>query len=406
MRRFFLLVALVLMTVGSVRSAAACGGLFCTTTPVDQAVERIIFALDSANEEITAYVQINYTGNSDSFAWVVPVPNNPKVDVADVASFTELSNLTRVNFNFPPPPSCDARNGRLMSVGSALDGHSSGGFPIEAEPTIDVYQQSSVGPYDFAVIGGENPSELVRWLRDNGYRITTDMEPLIKVYTDEGMLFLAMKLSGGNNVQDIQPVKMRYKASQPMIPIRLTAVAANPNMGILVWIFADEPMKPANMKALPIDPNQIALTSFSSNNYNTVRGDAIDTVAGHGFVTEYMQATTKLLADDPELVALKTNYRYITRLYTEMSPDEMTLDPTFVGDPNLPTVSNSYDFSNRPSPYECTSYGLDLKSVERQQFEARWGMSQWWFCMVVLGFVGLAWWTIVWVRERRLEAEG
>ena len=40
------------------------------------------------------------------------------------------------------------------------------------------------------------------WLRQNGYRITPQMEPLIKVYTDERMLFLAMKLQGGRESGD------------------------------------------------------------------------------------------------------------------------------------------------------------------------------------------------------------
>jgi len=62
-------------------SAHACGGFFCTNVPVDQVAERIIFAVND-DGTIDAYVQINYTGAPDAFAWVVPVPNPPKVDVA------------------------------------------------------------------------------------------------------------------------------------------------------------------------------------------------------------------------------------------------------------------------------------------------------------------------------------
>ena len=34
---------------------------------------------------------------------------------------------------------------------------------------------------------------------------------------------------------------------------------------------------------------------------------------------------------------------YLTRLYTTMSADEMTIDPEFVVDPGLPDVSNVHD---------------------------------------------------------------
>ncbi len=58
-------------------SAHACGGFFCTNVPVDQAAERIIFAVND-DGTIDAYVQINYTGAPDAFAWVVPVPTRPR----------------------------------------------------------------------------------------------------------------------------------------------------------------------------------------------------------------------------------------------------------------------------------------------------------------------------------------
>ena len=62
--------------------AHACGGLFCSATaPVNQAAERIIF---SKNEDgsVTAVVQIQYQGPSEEFAWVLPVPGIPEVEVS------------------------------------------------------------------------------------------------------------------------------------------------------------------------------------------------------------------------------------------------------------------------------------------------------------------------------------
>jgi hypothetical protein len=103
--RWLLVLVISLLGLVMVSGVAACGGLFCQNTPVDQLAERIIFTVNK-NDTITAYVQINYTGEAPDFSWVVPVPSVPKVDVAEIASFDELSNLTAPVFIPPLMPSC------------------------------------------------------------------------------------------------------------------------------------------------------------------------------------------------------------------------------------------------------------------------------------------------------------
>src|SRR5262245_54857800 len=138
-------------------TARACGGFFCTNVPVDQSAERIIFAMNEAAGTIDAYVQINYTGSPEQFAWVVPVPNPPQVDVADIATINELDGLTRPNYISPPiPPDCP------IPMPAAAGPGGEGG--------VTVFGQGSVGPYNYAIVGSEDPQALVQWLRDNGYQ--------------------------------------------------------------------------------------------------------------------------------------------------------------------------------------------------------------------------------------------
>ena len=99
--RVFALSLFLLLAIFS--TVSACGGLFCQSTPVDQQAERIIFTVND-DGTITAYVQINYTGSAPDFSWVVPVPSVPEVDVAEIASFDELSNLTAPLFMPPLAP--------------------------------------------------------------------------------------------------------------------------------------------------------------------------------------------------------------------------------------------------------------------------------------------------------------
>jgi hypothetical protein len=282
--RWLLAIMIGLLGLIIVPSVTACGGLFCQNTPVDQQAERIIFTVNS-NDTITAYVQINYTGEAPDFSWVVPVPSVPKVDVAEIASFDELSNLTAPIFMPPLMPSCAAIPVPAMAM---ADSAGAGG--------VEVLASGTAGPYAYDVVTSSEPMELIMWLRKNKYRITEEMEPLIKVYTDEGLIFLAMKLQPNEGTQDIQPVVMTYKGEHPMIPLRLTAVAANPNMNIITWILADKQAIPDNYAHPTIDNNNIRYNFGSSDgtNYIQVVDQTVDLYDGRAFVTEYAGTSEKL----------------------------------------------------------------------------------------------------------------
>lgn len=331
--------------------AQACGGFFCTTAPINQQVERIIFA--QKGQEISAFVQINYTGEVADFAWVVPVPTVPKVDVATMEMFQELDTLTAPVYIGPQMPE------ECMVVFSAAVEDGAGGSGVT------VFSSGEVGPFAYDVIGSEDPRAMVNWLRDNGYQILEAMEPLIDVYVREKMLFLAMKLRPGQGVQDIQPVKMTYTSRKPMIPLRLTAVAANPNMGVLVWLLGDTPYQPENYAAVEIKDEEIEFFQFGFHNYFQLRSQKIDAVQGQGFVTEFIGRTSELTPLDNDLAMLFKQYPYLTRAYAELSPEEMTLDPVFAPNAALPDRSNVHDLSEKLEWREdCTTGPVNTISVD------------------------------------------
>src|SRR4029453_1593800 len=87
--------------------AAACGGFFCNQPngpndqPVAQTAENVLFAMDRAASgqfELTAHIQIFYTGPADRFSWVVPVDSEPKLGVGSNIVFSALLNNTQPRF--------------------------------------------------------------------------------------------------------------------------------------------------------------------------------------------------------------------------------------------------------------------------------------------------------------------
>jgi hypothetical protein len=92
-------------------------------------------------------------------------------------------------------------------------------------------------------------------------------------------------------VGSIRPIKISYESALPMIPIRPTAVAANENMGVLVWVLGRSRAVPFNYKALEL--NEALLDWFNpQQSYNdVVIAAANETTDGQGFVTELARAT-------------------------------------------------------------------------------------------------------------------
>lgn len=316
----------------------ACGGLFCQNTPVDQQAERIIFTVNGDNT-ITAYVQINYTGEAPDFSWVVPVPSVPEVDVAEIATFDELSTLTAPVFTPPPVPDC------AMVLMAVPESAAAGEFDDSA---VEVLAAGTAGPYAYEVVTSPDPNALILWLRDHNYRVTEEMEPLIRVYNTEGMVFLAMQLQPDQGVADIQPIVMTYESTKPMIPLRLTAVAANPNMNVVTWIFADAQAYPINY-AHPVVHDKDIRFSFagSPSNYLQLVDDTVDLYDGRAFITEYAQPTENFMLDfaltDPLVREFATRYDYVTRFFGRISPEEMTVDPVFDFSNSMENISNIHD---------------------------------------------------------------
>ncbi len=218
--------ALILGALASLMAqhpAQACGGFFCQNSPVDQNAERIIFG-QNHDGTMSTYIQIQYTGSAADFSWILPLPHPIGVEDIEVpddamAAFTELEVATDPVFIPPPMPQCVTDQMVVMSAMAT---------PARAERAdVMIHATGEVGPYEFDVIGSEDPDALINWLRENNYRVTPEMEPLMNVYVEEEFVFLAMRLLPDQDSQDVQPIKLTYPAQRPMIPLRLTAVAAN-----------------------------------------------------------------------------------------------------------------------------------------------------------------------------------
>ncbi|HVW26162.1 MAG TPA: DUF2330 domain-containing protein [Polyangiaceae bacterium] len=338
---------------GASPRAEACGGFFCSASPVDQTAEHILFTVNS-DQTVTAIVQIQYSGDKDNFAWIVPAPGIPKLtsDFPDsgmraLAQATDPKYFKNVCYRGAPGVASEAPHS--VDAGVATDNG------------VTVLATQAVGPYDTTTLEATSSTVLVDWLQTHDYRITTKMIPLLEPYVEAGMNFVALRLQANKDVSDIQPLGMTYDANKPMIPLRLTAVAAQPEMGIVAWILADEKWAPENYIDLKIPDSSIQFDEYGNqNNYLTLVSSESDKVGGQAFVTEYAKPTSELASQLQGMFAptqdgmdaktaildVLSQHPYITRLYARLSAEEMTADPTFMVASKQVDVDNIHDLSD------------------------------------------------------------
>lgn len=285
--------------LSSPQRAEACGGFFCSSPslPVNQSAERIVF---SKNDDgtVTAIVQILYNGPADRFAWFLPVPGVPTLDVSSDTFFALLQGATNPNYIFMTDIYGDCNQNIL---GSANNSAMNNGIVVNNGDThggVSVLASGALGPFDDDVIevtaSVEDKAALaVEWLDANNYFIAPGQEELIGPYLDAGMNLIAFRLQKDREAGDIQPIVMTYQTDQPMIPIKLTAVAADDNMGALVWVLGDHRAVPINYRSLVL--NAAAIDWFNpGRSYDDVINAAADDAGGQGFVTEMAEQTEGL----------------------------------------------------------------------------------------------------------------
>jgi MYXO-CTERM domain-containing protein len=299
-----LVVGAALLSLGLLlpRPAEACGGFFCSTAnPVNQAAERIIFA-QNAGGTVTAVIEIQYQGPSENFSWLLPissVPTDDQIAVASNVAFQRLQQATNPQYslNTRVEGTCDARPEDGRGFATSDSAGPSAALP-GSDKGVTVEASGAVGAFEWTVISlddqlSDPAAAAVQWLMDSGYDVPQGAPGLLGPYLEDGLYLLALRLKKGADAGSIRPIVLTYAADRPMIPIKLTAVAANDDMGVLTWLLGDARAVPQNYYSLEL--NEARINWFNAAlTYNDVVTAAADDAGGQGFVTEMSGSTETL----------------------------------------------------------------------------------------------------------------
>jgi hypothetical protein len=134
--------------------ARACGGCFVQQSESTQVTgHRMILSL--SNEKTTLWDQIEYSGEPESFAWVLPIQGQVEIGLSSDALFEQIEAVTAVQVVSPtvvcPPPACPGQSSGFSASYSATSG--GGG--------VTVIAQQTVGPFETVQLSSSDPQALL-----------------------------------------------------------------------------------------------------------------------------------------------------------------------------------------------------------------------------------------------------
>ena len=216
--------------------------------------QRALIHFDGATE--TLVIDTSFKGEGTNFAWIVPVPSSPKVQIATTGLFPTLQTILQpeVIHNVPRiywlviiagvfvfhllwklRRSGPGSVTEVMSLWAvvlllcalllpAFGTAGAGSVPIGG---VKVVERKRVGVYDTAVLSSQDGMAVLQWLSKNGFVTPTKIIPAIRTYAKQGWFFVASKIRLDASLTDPakpSPLALTFKTERPVYPLRLTGI--------------------------------------------------------------------------------------------------------------------------------------------------------------------------------------
>ena len=127
-----------------------------------------------------------------------------------------------------------------------------GSQEASASQSVAILDRKLVGIFETATITSRTPKTLQAWLRDNGFVVTTNTEPVIDSYAKDGWVFVAVKVRrdrSENETSTPHPLSFTFKTDKPVYPMRLTGVD-NGDLQVELYVFGPARAKAANFDTI------------------------------------------------------------------------------------------------------------------------------------------------------------
>lgn len=268
------LTVLLFAAAGLATAARADGKAFSHVLPaVETPDQRAIVVYAGGRERLA--IETRFRGpDAELYAWVVPLPAPPRVSCAAPELFDEATELSMYVVREPDWTSTTVV-ASMLGFTAVLGFLSTGARPLRLRwilllligclfvisaattPTlgmsgVHVIDRHRVGAYDVATVESVDPGSLLRWLRENGFAVPDEAATAIGAYVRQGWVFAVAKVTAGESgaVKQPEPLLFEFDSPMPIYPMRLTGAAAREALELDLCVFADRPVRCANLEAV------------------------------------------------------------------------------------------------------------------------------------------------------------
>jgi hypothetical protein len=208
--------ALVLWLFAS--PAPACCPAPPSGKPVVNADQTVVILWDAANKTQHFIRKASFQSQADDFGFLVPTPAQPELSESGNDAFPYLQKLTEPEKKKVPRPSGGVACGCSGAKMAAPDG-------LANEQVVRVLDEKLVAGFKAVVLEASSAKALVRWLVDNGYAYSAEVEAWARPYVEAGWKITALKVAKPEDGKDSKGVtasalRISFKTDRPLFPYR------------------------------------------------------------------------------------------------------------------------------------------------------------------------------------------
>lgn len=273
----------------AVGDAHACGGCFAPAEP-PTVVSGHRMVMSVSPKQSVLWDQIQYAGDPEEFAWVLPVKPGARVEASTAAFFEMLEAQTSTRI-IPPPLDCGGGSGSGCGALALSAGEDSAGEDYDGDdPLVDVVHQGTVGPYETVTLSTETPGALNAWLEEHGYNVDDAAQPIIDQYVADGFDFIALRLQPGKGVSQMTPVRVVMDGGNLTLPLRMVGIGTGELTPIVLYVVGEGRYISQNFDEVKLATGLLSWNfRTQESNYTAVRERALAEHDGRAFLTTFAQ---------------------------------------------------------------------------------------------------------------------
>ncbi len=243
--RFITITLTAALTIAVNTTAQAFCGFYVSRadTSLFNEASQVVLVRDKNRTVIT--MANDFKGETKDFAVVIPVPTfieREQINVGDRSLIDHLDAYTapRLVEYHDPDPCVRYELFSKMQRSAALPSAAISDMAQEADRLgVTIEATYTVGEYDILILSAEESDGLIRWLKENNYRIPDGAEPVVRSYLRQDMRFFVarvnLEVQSKLGFANLRPLQVAYESNRFMLPIRLGTVNAREQQELYVY---------------------------------------------------------------------------------------------------------------------------------------------------------------------------